>query len=56
MAELQEALEEVYDDALERAALEAFGGQYTPGELATRIERQAILQQALTLLQGAQGS
>lgn len=50
--ELRDALEEVYDDALERAALEAFGGQYTAEELATQVQRQAILAQALVLLQG----
>lgn len=49
--ELQEALEEVYDDAVARAALEAFEGEYTTEELAVMVNRHAILQQALRLIQ-----
>jgi hypothetical protein len=49
--ELQEALEEVYDDAVARAAFEAFDGKYTPEELAAMVNRPMILQQALRLIQ-----
>jgi hypothetical protein len=46
-AELYEALDEVYDDAMDRAAFEAFEGQYTTGELTVMVSRQEILTQAL---------
>jgi len=49
--ELQEALEEVYDDAVARAAFEAFEGKYTAEELAAMVNRPMILQQALRLIQ-----
>jgi hypothetical protein len=52
--ELQEALAEVYDDALDRAAFEAFEGQYTTEELAAMISRQEILARALGLVQPEQ--
>ena len=51
VAELREALGEVYDDALDRAAFEAFAGQYTTSALAARVHRQEILAQALALIQ-----
>ena len=49
--ELQEALEEVYDDALDRAAFEAFEGQYTTAALAAMVNRQELLARALALVQ-----
>jgi hypothetical protein len=52
--ELQEALEEVYDDALDRAAFEAFEGQYSTNELAAMVNHQEILAQALALMQPEQ--
>lgn len=52
--ELQEALAEVYDDALDRAAFEAFEGQYTTEELAAMVNRQEILARALGLVQPEQ--
>jgi hypothetical protein len=52
--ELQEALAEVYDDALDRAAFEAFEGQYATDELAAMIDRQEILARALALVQPEQ--
>lgn len=52
--ELLEALEEVYDDAVDRAAFEAFEGQYTTHELAAMLNRQEVLAQALTLIQPEQ--
>ncbi len=48
--ELMEELKDVYDLALERAALEAFGGIYTAEEMTPRISRQEILEHALTLI------
>jgi hypothetical protein len=50
---LLEALEEVYDDAVERAAFEAFEGQNTTDELAAMLNRHEVLEQALALIQPA---
>jgi hypothetical protein len=52
--ELRDALEEIYDDALDRAAFEAFEGQYSANELALMVNRQEILTQALALMQPEQ--
>jgi hypothetical protein len=52
--ELREALEEVYDDAVDRAAFEAFEGQHATDELAAMLNRQELLEQALALMQPAQ--
>lgn len=52
-AELHEALDEVYDDAMDRAAFEAFEGQYTTSELTAMVNRQELLTQALALIQPA---
>src|SRR5712691_3852992 len=48
--ELLEALAEVYDDAIDRAAFEAFEGQYSTHELAVMINRHEILEQAMALM------
>jgi hypothetical protein len=48
--ELLEELEDVYDLALERAALEAFGGIYEAADIASRLSRQEVLERALTLM------
>lgn len=48
--ELLEELENVYDLALERAALEAFGGIYEAADLASRLSRQEVLKRALGLM------
>jgi hypothetical protein len=53
--ELQQALEEVYDDALDHAAFEAFEGQYATDEFATMVNRQDILARALALVVAEQG-
>ena len=45
--ELQSELEDVYDLALERAALEAFGGVYSVEDIATRVSRAQVLEEAL---------
>jgi hypothetical protein len=48
--ELLEELEDVYDLALERAALEAFGGIYEAADIASRLSRQEVLERALALM------
>ena len=50
--ELHTELADIYDLALERAALEAFGGIYSAEELATRVSREHVLERALTLIVG----
>jgi hypothetical protein len=45
--ELRSELEDVYDLALERAALEAFGGVYAVEDIATRVSRAQVLEEAL---------
>ena len=52
--ELQEALEEVYEDALDRAAFESFEGQYATDELAAMVSRQELLVRALELVRPEQ--
>ena len=48
--ELLEELEDVYDLALERAALEACGGMYQAEDIASRLSRQEVLEHALALI------
>ena len=48
--ELLEELEDVYDLALERASLEAFGGIYEAADIASRLSRQEVLKRALDLM------
>jgi Domain of unknown function DUF29 len=48
--ELLEELEDIYDLALERAALEAFGGIYEAADIASRLSRQEVLEHALGLM------
>jgi hypothetical protein len=50
--ELQTELEDVYDLALERAALEVSGGSYAAEALATLVPRQQVLERALALIVG----
>ena len=45
--ELQSEFEDVYDLALERAALEAFGGVYSVEDIATHVSRAQVLEEAL---------
>lgn len=47
--ELIQILEEGYPIAIKRAALEAFEGRYEAEELATMVNRSAILSQAIEL-------
>jgi hypothetical protein len=50
--ELRRELEDVYDLALERAALEAFGGVYAVEDIATRVSRTQVLEEALLYITG----
>jgi hypothetical protein len=45
--ELRSELEDVYALALERAALEAFGGVYAAEDIAARVSRVQVLEEAL---------
>ncbi len=51
-SELREELEAVYELALERAALEAFGGSYESEEVAARISHQEIIERGMVLVVG----
>ncbi|MEN9520372.1 MAG: hypothetical protein RLZZ381_2960 [Cyanobacteriota bacterium] len=48
--ELQEILNDAFDTAIKKAAIEAFEGQYTEKELLLRIKPEEIKQQALLLI------
>jgi hypothetical protein len=48
--EVLEILEEAFPEAVDNAALEAFGGHYEADELAAMVDRTAILQQALAMI------
>jgi hypothetical protein len=50
--ELQTELADVYELALERAALEVSGGSYSAEALATRVPREQVLERALALIVG----
>jgi hypothetical protein len=50
-AELMDILQQGYQVALKRAALEAFEGRYETEELATMVDEQEILTQAVKLIQ-----
>lgn len=49
-SELQEILEEAWQESIDRAALEAFEGRYETEELAAMVDRSEIINQALTLI------
>lgn len=49
--ELREILQQGYQVALKRAALEAFEGRYETEELAAMVNEQEILSQSLKLIQ-----
>ncbi|MCL4861061.1 MAG: DUF29 family protein [Caldilineaceae bacterium] len=53
-AELSDAADEVFQDALERAALEAFGGVYSAPELAEMVDEAQIKEQTLRMILEAQ--
>jgi hypothetical protein len=50
--ELQAELADVYDLALERAALEIAGGSHSAEALAARVPREQVLDRALALIVG----
>jgi ABC-type transporter Mla MlaB component len=50
-AELMDVLEQGYQVALKRAALEAFEGRYETEEIAAMVEQPEILVEALELIQ-----
>jgi hypothetical protein len=48
--ELNDILQEAYPTALKRAAMEAFGGQYSDEELDQQVNAESIQTQAMNLL------
>jgi hypothetical protein len=53
--EIQEALADVYEHALDSAAAEALGGAHTPASLGTLVDRQRVLAQAYEMIIAVQG-
>ncbi|GAX34689.1 DUF29 family protein [Nodularia sp. NIES-3585] len=49
-AELLETLEDAYESALRKAALEAYEGRYAADELTKMVSQDAIIQQAMHLI------
>jgi hypothetical protein len=49
--ELEEIIDDAFETALKKAALEAFEGQYNEQELVTKIDPVQIKQQAICLIQ-----
>jgi pentatricopeptide repeat protein len=54
--ELVETLREAYELALDRAALEAFGGAYAPADVRAMHDPAALLQEAMQLIDQTQES
>ena len=54
--ELAETLREAYELALDRAALEAFGGAYSAGDVRAMHDPVALLQEAMQLIAQTQES
>jgi len=52
--DLSTAIDGIYEDALDRAALEAFEGHYDPPELAKMVNEDQIKAEALQLILAAQ--
>ncbi|GAB4236380.1 MAG: hypothetical protein Kow0049_21440 [Stanieria sp.] len=50
-AEIVEMIEEVFDLAVEKASLEAFGGSYSPEQLQKLIDRDSITAKAISLIE-----
>lgn len=44
--EWDEALRDAFDEALQTAALEAFSGSFTPKELLTKFDQEAVIREA----------
>jgi hypothetical protein len=53
--DLQEALADVYEHALDSAAAEALGGTHTAARLGALIDRERVLAQAYEMIIAAQG-
>ncbi|WP_414542207.1 DUF29 family protein [Nostoc sp. CCY0012] len=49
-AELLETLQDAYESALRKAALEVFEGKYSADELREVVNQQSIIQEALNLI------
>ncbi len=49
-AELLETLQDAYESALRKAALEAYEGRYAADELTKMVNQDAIIQQAMNLI------
>jgi len=47
---LRETVQEVYAEALDNAALEAFEGRYSDSELAEMVDEEKIRKEALQLM------
>jgi hypothetical protein len=52
--DLIETLQEAYELALDRAALEAFGGAYTAADMRTMHDPSTLLQEAMQLIEQTQ--
>jgi len=52
-SELRETIEEAYEIALDAAAGEAFEGKYEADALGAMVDREAIINQAITLVSGS---
>jgi hypothetical protein len=52
--ELREIITDAYQPALERAALEVFEGRYDDHELGTMVDKAALEQKALLLIEASQ--
>jgi hypothetical protein len=52
--DLQEALADVYEHALDSAAAEALGGAHTPASLGVLVDRERVLAQAYEMIIAAQ--
>jgi hypothetical protein len=48
--ELRQVVNEAYDVAMSGASAEAFGGCYSPKQLAEMVDRHVILEEAITLI------
>jgi hypothetical protein len=53
--DLQEALADVYEHALDSAAAEALGGTHTTASLGVLVDRERVLAQAYEMIIAAQG-
>ena len=53
LAELQETLDDAYGSALRQAALEVLEGRYEAAELGQRVDREALIEQAIALVLAA---